>query len=86
MDDAAAGGVDVARATAAASARLAVASGDLAALYGTAASSLGALAPTPILATPGGVPLIADGRVVGGIGIGGASPEACAAIAAEVAR
>ncbi|WP_062466536.1 GlcG/HbpS family heme-binding protein [Demequina maris] len=86
MDDAAAGGVDVARATAAAAARFAVASGDLVAAYGTAASSLSTLAPTPVLAAPGGVPLVADGRVVGGIGIGGASPEACAAIAAEVTR
>ncbi|WP_062311527.1 GlcG/HbpS family heme-binding protein [Demequina rhizosphaerae] len=86
MDDAVAGGVDVARATAAAAARFGTPSATLPDLFGAGASSLATLAPTPVLAVPGGVPLLADGRVVGGIGIGGAAPDACAAIAAEVAQ
>jgi uncharacterized protein GlcG (DUF336 family) len=85
MDDGVAGGVDVALATASAAARFGIPSGDLPDAYGDAAAALASLAPTPFLAAPGGVPLVVDGRVVGGLGVGGASPEVCAAIAVEVA-
>jgi uncharacterized protein GlcG (DUF336 family) len=85
MDDGVAGGVDVATATASAAARFGVPSGDLGRSYGDAANALASLAPTPFLAAPGGVPLVVDGRVVGGLGVGGAEPDACAEIAAQVA-
>ena len=85
MDDGVAGGVDVALATASAAARYGVASGELASAYGAAAPSLATLAPTPFLAALGGVPLVVEGRVVGGLGVGGADPGTCAAIAAQVA-
>jgi uncharacterized protein GlcG (DUF336 family) len=85
MDDGVAGGVDVALATASAAARFGVPSGDLEGSYGDAANALASLAPTPFLAAPGGVPVVVHGRVVGGLGVGGAEPEGCAAIAAEVA-
>ncbi|MCW2866556.1 MAG: hypothetical protein JWR20_744 [Marmoricola sp.] len=85
MDDGVAGGVDVALATAAAAARYGVPSGDLDGIYGQAASALGHLTPVPHLGAPGGCPLVVDGRVVGGLGVGGADPATCAAIAAEVA-
>lgn len=81
MDDAVAGAVDVALATAAASARLGRPSDELDRVYGPAVKSLSRLSPTPFLAAPGGVPLIVDGRVVGGLGIGGVDPSACADIA-----
>ncbi|WP_296666054.1 heme-binding protein [Demequina sp.] len=86
MDDAVAGGVDVALATAAAAARFGVASGALEGMFGASVSTVGSLAPTAFLAAPGGVPLRVAGRVVGGLGIGGAEPELCAGIAREVAR
>ncbi len=85
MDDGVAGGVDVALATASAAARFGIPSGDLPEAYGEAAAALGSLAPSPFLAAPGGVPLVVEGRVVGGLGVGGAAPELCAAIAVEVA-
>ncbi|WP_062385567.1 heme-binding protein [Demequina iriomotensis] len=86
MDDAVVGGVEVARATAAAAARFGLPSAELADVFGSAAAALRGLAPTDVLAAPGGVPLVVDGRVVGGLGVGGAQPEACAAIAAGAAR
>jgi uncharacterized protein GlcG (DUF336 family) len=85
MDDGVAGGVDVALATASAAARFGIPSGDLADAYGEAAADLRSLSPTPFLAAPGGVPVLVEGRVVGGLGVGGAEPEVCAALAREVA-
>ena len=85
MDDGVAGGVDVALATASAAARFGIPSGELPDAYGEAAAELRFLAPTPFLAAPGGVPIVVEGRVVGGLGVGGADPETCAAIAGEVA-
>ena len=85
MDDAVAAGVDVALATAATAARFGCESGEVHARYRHAARSLGALHPSPFLAAPGGVPLVADGRVVGGLGVGGADPQTCAELAFEVA-
>ena len=78
MDDAVAGGVDVALATAAASARFGVPSEQLAPWYGDAVTHLN---PVTVLGVPGGLPLFEDGRVVAGIGVGGADPAQCAALA-----
>ena len=85
MDDGVAGGVDVALATASAAARFGTPSGDLPVAFGEAAADLRHLAHTPFLAAPGGVPIVVEGRVVGGLGVGGGDPEACAALAGEVA-
>jgi uncharacterized protein GlcG (DUF336 family) len=85
MDDGVAGGVDVALATASAAARFGIASADLPDAYGDAVGSLASLAPGLFLAAPGGVPLVVEGRVVAGLGVGGADPEVCAALAREVA-
>jgi uncharacterized protein GlcG (DUF336 family) len=78
MDDAVAGGVDVALATAAASARFGVPSEQLASWYGDAVTHLN---PVTVLGIPGGLPLREDGRVVAGLGIGGTDPAVCAALA-----
>ena len=83
MDDGAPAGVDVALASAATAARFGCASGDVAARYGDATAALGALHPSPFLAAPGGVPIVVDGRVVGAVGVGGAKPGLCAAMALE---
>ncbi|WP_062202079.1 GlcG/HbpS family heme-binding protein [Demequina salsinemoris] len=85
MDDAVAAGVEIARATASTAARFGVASGALHERYGDATATLGALGPAAFLAAPGGVPLVEGGRVVGGLGVGGASPDLCARLAAEAA-
>ena len=85
MDDGVAGGVDVALATASAAARFGLPSGELADAYGEAATELRYLAPTPFLSAPGGVPVVVEGRVVGGLGVGGADPDVCAALATDVA-
>ena len=85
MDDAVAASVDVALATAATAARFGAASDELDRLYGPAVKSLGWLNPAPFLGAPGGVPLVVDGRVVGGLGIGGVDPSTCADIAREIA-
>jgi uncharacterized protein GlcG (DUF336 family) len=82
MDDAATGGVEVAAATAAAAARFGGPSEQLAQWYGPAAGQLSTLYPTPVLAVPGGLPVTVDGRVVGGLGVGGGSPS----VGAEIAR
>ena len=85
MDDAVAGSVEVAHATAATAARYGCDSADLPSLFGQATAGLGPLHPAPFLAAPGGVPLVVDGRVVAGLGVGGAHPQACADIAAAAA-
>jgi len=79
MDHAVAGGVDVALATASAAARFGVPSDQLAAWYPVAL--LAALHPAPLLAAPGGLPIVIGDRVVGGLGVGGADPATCAALA-----
>ncbi len=86
QDGAVAASIDIAFATAASAARFGCESAELSARYETAASSLGALHPSPFLAAPGGVPLVLEDRVVGGLGVGGLDPAACAEIAREVAR
>jgi uncharacterized protein GlcG (DUF336 family) len=84
MDDSVAGGVDVALATAATAARFGRPSEEVAAQFGAAAPGLAALHPAPFLAAPGGRPLENGGRVVGGLGIGGAAPGDCAELALQV--
>jgi len=85
MDDAVGGGVEVAHATAATAARYGCDSADLPSRFGEATTTLGSLHPTPFLAAPGGVPLVVDGRVVAGLGVGGAHPQECANLAAAAA-
>jgi len=81
MDDAVAGGVEVAAATAAAAARFGRPREQLAEWYGAAAGQLSTLYPTRVLAVPGGLPVTVDGRVVGGLGVGGDAPSVCAELA-----
>jgi uncharacterized protein GlcG (DUF336 family) len=81
MEDAVAGGVDIALGTAAASARFGVPSERLAQWYGDAVTDLN---PVRVLGVPGGLALEEDGRVVAGLGIGGADPAQCAALAEAV--
>ena len=51
--------------------------------FGGATASLRGAASAPVpRPSPGGVPLVVGGRVVGGLGVGGADPELCAEIAA----
>ena len=78
MEDAVAGGVDIALGTAAAAARFGVPSELLARWYGEAVTNLN---PVTVLGVLGGLPLKDDGRVVAGIGVGGADPAQCAALA-----
>jgi uncharacterized protein GlcG (DUF336 family) len=85
MDDAVAGAVEVALATAATAARFGRSTDELDASYGPAVKSLSRLSPVPFLAAPGGSALIVEGRVVGGLGVAGVDPAVCADIAREVA-
>jgi uncharacterized protein GlcG (DUF336 family) len=78
MEDAPAGGVDIALGTAAAAARFGVPSGLLAQWYGDAVTDLN---PVKVLGVPGGLPLEDGGRVVAGLGVGGLDPVRCAALA-----
>ncbi len=70
----AAAGVEVALGTASTAARFGCASEEVAVRYAGATAALGRLHPAPFLPVPGGLPLIVDGRVVGGLGVGGLSP------------
>lgn len=81
MDDAPAGGVEVAQATASAAARYGCPSEELLEWYGPAWPHLAALHPARILAAPGGRPVLDGGRVVAGLGVGGADPARCAELA-----
>jgi uncharacterized protein GlcG (DUF336 family) len=73
MDGAPAGGVAVAQAVAGAAALFGCDSGDLAIPAG--------LVVPPVLGVLGGLPVRDDGWLVAGFGVGGASPDICAAIA-----
>jgi uncharacterized protein GlcG (DUF336 family) len=77
MEDAVAGGVDIALGTAAAAARFGVPSEQTAQWYGDAVTNVN---PVTVLGIPGGMPLLDDGRVVAGIGVGGADPAKCVAL------
>jgi uncharacterized protein GlcG (DUF336 family) len=81
MDDAVAGGVEVALGTASAAARFGRPSEDLQEWYGASVASLARLHPAPLLAAPGGLPVLDGGRVVMGLGVGGENPSICAALA-----
>ncbi|QGN57450.1 hypothetical protein GKE56_05700 [Nostocoides sp. HKS02] len=78
MDGAAAAGVEVALAVATSSARFGAPSERLATDYGPSLAAVAALHPAPFLALPGGLPLTEEGRLVGGVGVGGADPATCA--------
>ncbi len=65
-------------------ARVGCASEEVAVRYARATAALGRMQhPAPFLPVPGGLPLIVDGRVVGGLGVGGLSPSVCAELAVQ---
>jgi len=80
MDGAPVGGVAVAQAVAAAAALFDCESGDLGARFGSA-EAVAALLTAPVLGVPGGLPVHAAGRLVAGLGVGGADPSLCRQIA-----
>lgn len=84
MDDGIAAGADLATAVAITASRYGCPSETVTDRFGTAADGLRLLSPDPVLPMPGGVPIAADGRVVGAIGVAGADPAVCARIAASV--
>lgn len=84
MDGAVVGGVDIALAIAATAARFGTDSHELVDWFGPVTASLAALTPAPFLAAPGGVPLSADGRSIGGLGVGGVDPRTADLLARKV--
>jgi len=80
MDGAPAGGVAVAQAVAGAAALFGYDSAGLGDRFG-AADALAALVVPPLLGVPGGLPVRDGGRVVAGLGVGGAGPSICEEIA-----
>jgi uncharacterized protein GlcG (DUF336 family) len=84
-DDAVAGSIAVAEATAIAAALHGCPSAELATRYAGAQDQVRALEPHPQLFVPGGVPVVADGRVVGAVGVGGVPPKLAAELAALAA-
>jgi uncharacterized protein GlcG (DUF336 family) len=78
--------VAVAQAVAGAAALFGRDSGDLGYVFGqvgetgSAAIPAGLVVP-PVLGVPGGLPVRDEGWLVAGLGVGGASPVACASIA-----
>ncbi|MFI6072198.1 heme-binding protein [Actinoplanes sp. NPDC051343] len=81
MEDAPAGGVDIALGVAAAAARFGVPSERVAQWYGNVVTDLN---PVKVLGIPGGRPLHDESRLVAGLGVGGADPAECAALAETV--
>ncbi|MHC5794785.1 GlcG/HbpS family heme-binding protein [Lacisediminihabitans sp. FW035] len=83
MDGAATAAAFVSLALAATAATFQAPTETLAEHYGNLAvlTQLGAALPFAVLASPGGIPLEEDGRVVGGLGVAGVAPKVCAAIA-----
>lgn len=81
MDDTPGAGVEVALATATTAARYGAASEDVAQQFGSAVAQLGRLAPSPLLTSPGGIPVLVEGRIVAGLGVGGVHPDLCAELA-----
>ena len=77
MDDAPTAGPFVAEAVAAAAATFQVPSAEL-------PDGVAPLLPYRVAALPGGLPIVVDGRVVAGLGIGGAPPAVCHALATAV--
>ena len=80
MDGAPAGGVAVAQAVAGAAALFGYDSAGLGDRFG-AADALAALVVPPVLGVAGGLPVRDGGRVVAGLGVGGAGPSICEEIA-----
>ena len=80
MDGGPAGAVPVAQAVAGAAALFGCGSGELSARFGPA-EALAALVVPPVLGIPGGCPVHDGGRLVAGLGVGGADPELCQDIA-----
>jgi uncharacterized protein GlcG (DUF336 family) len=80
MDGGPAGGVAVAQAVAGAAALFDCESADLGARFGPA-DAVAALVVPPVLSVPGGLPVRDAGRVVAGLGVGGAGPSVCEDIA-----
>ena len=80
MDGGPAGAVAIAQAVAGAAALFGCGSGDLESRYGRP-EAVAALVVPPVLAVPGGLPVREGGRLVAGLGVGGAGPSACADIA-----
>ena len=80
MDGAPAGGVAVAQAVAGAAALFDCDSGELVSRYGPA-GALAALVVPPVLGIDGGLPVRDGGRVMAGLGVGGADPAICRDIA-----
>lgn len=80
MDGAPGAGAAIAAAVAGAAALFDCDSGDLESRFG-AAGAVAALVIPPVLGIPGGLPVREAGRVVAGLGVGGADPSVCAAIA-----
>jgi uncharacterized protein GlcG (DUF336 family) len=78
MDDAPVGGAYVAEAVAAASALFHAPSGDLADRLAVSAHVL----PVTVSSLSGGIPVVRDGHVVGGLGVGGPVPFRCHDVAA----
>ena len=84
MDGAPTAGAFVSLALAAAAATFQVPSAQLRQLYGDELDRVAASLPYPILATPGGLPILEDGSCVGGLGLAGVSPGLADEIAAAV--
>jgi uncharacterized protein GlcG (DUF336 family) len=80
MDGAPAGGVAVAQAVAGAAALFGYDSAGLGDRFG-AVDALAALVVPPVLGVPGGLPVRDGGRVVAGLGVGGAGPTICEELA-----
>jgi uncharacterized protein GlcG (DUF336 family) len=80
MDGGAAGGVAIAQAVAGAAALFGYDSASLGDRFG-ATDALAALVVPPVLGVPGGLPVRDGGRVVAGLGVGGAGPSSCEEIA-----
>jgi uncharacterized protein GlcG (DUF336 family) len=76
MDGAVAGGVAIAQAVAGGAALFGGESGSLAGWFGRV-EAVAALVVPPVLGIPGGCPVRDGGRVVAGLGVGGADPDLC---------
>ncbi|WP_375479026.1 heme-binding protein [uncultured Jatrophihabitans sp.] len=81
-DDGVAAGPSVALATATAAALFGWPSHEIATRYPDSLTQLAALHPDPMLFAPGGAPVLVDGRVVGGVGVGGVPPQQAAELVA----
>jgi uncharacterized protein GlcG (DUF336 family) len=83
MDGAATASVELAQALAATAAAFQISSAAVAERYGDTATraELARALPFPILAVPGGIPIVDAANVVGGLGIAGPAPHLCAQVA-----